>query len=59
MTDPMQHLPEGAKAAGDILSVATVVGTLAAWLPPIAALLTIIWTGLRIYDWFEARRARK
>jgi FtsH-binding integral membrane protein len=48
MTTP--HLSEGAKLAGDILSVATVLGTLAQWLPAIAALFTVIWTGIRIYE---------
>lgn len=41
---------ETAKAAGDAVSIATVVGTLAEVLPAIAALLTIIWTGFRIYE---------
>ena len=45
-----QHLSEGAKLTGDILSVATVLGTLAQWLPAIAALFTVIWTGIRIYE---------
>ena len=44
----MQH--ETAKAAGDAVSIVTVVGTLAEILPAIAALLTIIWTGFRIYE---------
>jgi len=45
-----QHLSEGAKLTGDILSVATVLGTLAQWLPAIAALFTVVWTGIRIYE---------
>jgi hypothetical protein len=44
----IQH--ETAKAAGDALSIVTVVGTLAEVLPAIAALLTIIWTLFRIYE---------
>lgn len=44
----MQH--ETAKAAGDAISLVTVVGTLAEVLPAIAALLTIVWTGFRIYE---------
>lgn len=44
----IQH--ETAKTAGDALSLVTVVGTLAEVLPAIAALLTIIWTGFRIYE---------
>jgi len=41
---------ESVKAAGDVVSLMTVVGTLAEILPAIAALLTIIWTGFRIYE---------
>jgi hypothetical protein len=41
---------ETAKTAGDALSIVTVVGTLAEVLPALAALFTIIWTGLRIYE---------
>lgn len=38
------------RAAGDVVSVAVVVGTLAKALPAIAALMTIIWTAIRIYE---------
>ena len=38
------------KTIVDGLSVGTVVGTLFEWLPPVAALFTIIWTGIRIYE---------
>jgi hypothetical protein len=41
---------ETAKTAGDALSIVTVVGTLAEVLPAIAAIFTIIWTALRIYE---------
>lgn len=41
---------EAAKHAVDALSVVTVVGTLMDILPAIAALFTIIWTGIRIYE---------
>lgn len=34
----------------DGLSVVTVVGTLVDMLPSIAALFTIIWTGIRIWE---------
>lgn len=50
MRDPFYHLPEGVKAAGDILSIATLLGSLASFLPAVAALLTIIWTAIRIYE---------
>ncbi len=38
------------KAAGDAVSIITVVGTLIDMLPSIAALITIVWTGIRIYE---------
>lgn len=34
----------------DALSVATVVATLVEMLPSIAALFTIVWTGIRIWE---------
>jgi glycerol-3-phosphate acyltransferase PlsY len=46
----MQHMNETSKHIVDGLSVATVLGALTAWLPPIAALFTIIWTGIRIWE---------
>jgi hypothetical protein len=44
------HASDTAKHIGDAVSVATVAGTLMDWLPAVAALLTIIWTALRIYE---------
>jgi len=41
---------ETMKNAGDALSVFTVVGTLIEMLPSIAAIFTIVWTGIRIYE---------
>lgn len=41
---------ETAKTIGDVLSITTVVGTLAQVLPSIAALFTIVWTMIRIYE---------
>ena len=34
---------------GDCSAVAAVIGTLAGWLPGIAALFTIVWMGINIY----------
>lgn len=34
----------------DTLSVTTAVATVAGWLPAMAALVTIVWTGIRIYE---------
>jgi hypothetical protein len=41
---------EQAQHVGDAVSVGVVVGTLAGLLPAVAALFTIIWTGIRIYE---------
>jgi hypothetical protein len=44
------HIDPAIKATGDAVSIVTVVGTLAQVLPAVAALLTIVWTSLRIYE---------
>jgi hypothetical protein len=41
---------EATKHALDAVSLVTVVGTLADILPAVAALFTIIWTGIRIVE---------
>ena len=47
---PLQTATEGTKQIVDAVSVVTVVGTLGDILPPIAALFTLIWTAIRIYE---------
>jgi hypothetical protein len=34
----------------DLAAASTGIMSLAAWLPPVASLFTIIWLGLRIYE---------
>lgn len=47
----MKHdLSETTKHIVDALSVATVLGTLIDMLPSIAAVFTIVWTGIRIWE---------
>jgi len=46
----MNNQSEAVKLAGDVLSVTTVAGTLVGMLPSVAAIFTIIWTGIRIYE---------
>lgn len=41
---------ETGKALVDVLSIATVIGTIAQVLPAIAAIFTIVWTGIRIWE---------
>ena len=47
----MKHdVSETTKHIVDALSVATVLGTLIDMLPSIAAVFTIVWTGIRIWE---------
>jgi hypothetical protein len=50
MTKYFEHIDEPTKHLIDGISVATVMGTLMSWLPSVAALFTIIWTAIRIYE---------
>ena len=50
------ELTEQTKTVVDALSIVTVVGTLLQALPALAALFTIIWTAIRI---FESRTVQK
>ena len=62
LTKVMNHMDESTKQAVDAASVFTAVGSILAWLPAIAALFTIVWTGIRIYEtktvqnWLVRRR---
>lgn len=49
MTDHM-------KTTVDISSLFIAWATLVEWLPALAALMSIIWTGIRIYEWIRKRR---
>lgn len=51
-----QELSDSTKHVVDALSVATVLGTLVEFLPSIAALFTIIWTGIRIWETDTVKR---
>ena len=53
----MTHIDEGAKHVLDLVSVTTVLGALMGILPSIAALFTIVWTGIRIYETRTVQRA--
>jgi len=47
----MKHeVSESTKHAVDAISVFTVVGTLMEFLPAVAAIFTIVWTGIRIWE---------
>ncbi len=46
----MSESHETVKHAVDALSIVTVVGTLVEMLPSVAAIFTIVWTGIRIWE---------
>ena len=46
----LDHVPGAAKLSIDVVSAGIVVGTLAQMLPHLAALLTIVWTLIRIFE---------
>jgi hypothetical protein len=61
-----QELAATGKAVGDLTSIGIALGTLANLLPAVAALFTIVWTSIRIWEtptvqswigrWKEGRR---
>jgi hypothetical protein len=50
MKDPFMNMDEASKHIIDFASVLTVLGTLADMLPAVAAVFTIVWTAIRIYE---------
>lgn len=46
----LDHISEPVKSYGDFLSITVIVGVLINMLPTIAALLTVVWTALRIAE---------
>jgi hypothetical protein len=50
MTKYFEYMDEPTKHLIDGVSVVTVMGTLMSWLPSVAALFTIVWTAIRIYE---------
>jgi len=47
---------EAVKQVGDIAAITVTVGTILSFLPALAAIFTIIWTGIRIYETATAQR---
>ena len=65
MKDPFDHMDESVKHVVDGLSLVTVLGTLVDFLPAVAAVFTIVWTAIRIYEtktvqgWLRKRNAER
>ena len=43
----------------DLAAASTGVMSLAAWLPPVASLFTIVWLGIRIWESDTVQKLRK
>tara|TARA_R110002153_G_scaffold158645_1_gene310599 strand:+ start:43 stop:207 length:165 start_codon:yes stop_codon:yes gene_type:complete len=43
-------MTEDAKQAIDIVAASTALGTMVAWLPPLASLFTCVWMVIRIFE---------
>ncbi|OJW58023.1 MAG: hypothetical protein BGO57_12285 [Sphingomonadales bacterium 63-6] len=50
MRDFFSNLSSGTKHTIDAVSIGTVVASIVQWLPSIAALLSVVWTAIRIYE---------
>lgn len=48
-------IQEASKHVADGAAGLVTVGALMEWLPPLAAIFTIAWTGIRIFEWAEDR----
>tara|TARA_R110002050_G_scaffold158383_1_gene287704 strand:+ start:1383 stop:1607 length:225 start_codon:yes stop_codon:yes gene_type:complete len=46
----MLKMDDSTKHLLDFASIFTAVGTLLSWLPHLAAIFTIVWTSIRIYE---------
>ena len=57
--DALDHLGTGTKHLLDALSATVAVGVIVQLLPPLAAAMTILWTGLQIYGWVVAGKWRR
>lgn len=48
--DAYQHIPDGGKFLLDLTSFGALFAVLTQLLPSVAALVTIVWTGIRIFE---------
>tara|TARA_R110000782_G_scaffold35428_1_gene84711 strand:- start:385 stop:537 length:153 start_codon:yes stop_codon:yes gene_type:complete len=48
-------MTDNIKTTVDISSLFVAWASLIDWLPALAALLSIIWTGIRIYEWAKLK----
>jgi len=46
------------KVAVDVVSVSTAFAALLGYLPPLAALASLVWTAIQIYEWWKKKRRK-
>lgn len=51
-----QKMLQTIKYTADLAAGATAFATVAGWLPPLAALCSIIWFCLQMYGWYSKRQ---
>lgn len=51
----MRYNVEPIRVCVDVAAGVNVIATLVGWLPPIAAGLSIIWTGIQLYNYFKKK----
>jgi len=56
MTSPEEQAARDALSIMDSVALSTLIATLAGWLPSLGALLTVVWTMIRIWETDTVRR---
>ena len=51
-----EHIPTAERNLIDLVSIGAMVGALTEFLPQVAAVFTIVWTGIRIYETSTVQR---
>jgi hypothetical protein len=59
MKNPLTEMSSEAKHLMDFASISTLLGSLVNFLPSVAAILTIVWTFIRIYETDTVQRLLK
>lgn len=40
----------------DVGAALTALGSIMHWMPEVAALLSVIWYGIRLYEWYKGKK---
>lgn len=53
------QLQQTVKEIADVSSVGIALTTVLGWLPAMAAILSIVWTGIRIYEYIKTKKIKE